>query len=187
MAIVHIVQHGSKRREPGDPGLTEEGFAQARAVARYFSEAGSLDGVGLWSSPLLRARQTIEPLARLGIAVRIDERLRERANWDGTRPIGEFLADWARCTADRDHVPAEGESSRMAGERLLGFLREAEGVVIAAAHGGVTVDLLRTLAGDEAVPAVLLEEGVPPGAITTIEDLRPTRVAYTGHLSPGGE
>ncbi|WP_285665610.1 histidine phosphatase family protein [Actinorhabdospora filicis] len=185
MTIVHIVQHGSKLPVPGDPGLTDAGFAQAEAVARHFSTA---PGVTLWSSPLLRARQTIAPLAtKLGLDVRLDERLRERANWDGTRPIGDFLADWARCTADRDHVPAEGESSRAAGERFLGFLREAEGTVIAAAHGGVTVDLLRTLVGDEGVPALLLEEGMPPGAVTTIEDLRPVRIAYTGHLSAGGE
>lgn len=185
MTIVHIVQHGAKERTPGDPGLSGEGLAQAEAVARHFASIGE---ARLWSSPLLRARQTIAPLAeRLGAEVRLDARLRERANWHGSRPIGEFLADWARCTADRDHVPAEGESSRAAGERFLGFLREAEGVVVAAAHGGVTVDLLRTLAGDEAVPALLLEEGMPPGAITTIVDLRPVRVAYTGHLSPGGE
>jgi hypothetical protein len=47
----------------------------------------------------------------------------------------------------------------------------------------VTVDLLRTLLGDDALPAGLIEEGVPPGAITTLDALTVLRIADTGHLS----
>ncbi|WP_329372181.1 hypothetical protein OG896_36175 [Streptomyces sp. NBC_00669] len=36
-------------------------------------------------------------------------------------------------------------------------------------HGGATVDLLRTLIGDHAVPAALTDAGVPSCANTTID------------------
>jgi broad specificity phosphatase PhoE len=58
-------------------------------------------------------------------------------------------------TADRDYWPTLGESSRHAGQRLLSYLdelRDTASTIAAATHGGVTVDLLRTLLGDAAVP-----------------------------------
>jgi broad specificity phosphatase PhoE len=86
---------------------------------------------------------------------------------------------------DRDFAPAGGQSSRQAGERLLGFLADLPAgarPVAAVTHGGVTVDLLRTLLGDGQLPAGLLAVGVPPGAITVIEDLDARAIASTAHL-----
>jgi broad specificity phosphatase PhoE len=56
------------------------------------------------------------------------------------------------------------------------------GPVAAVSHGGVTTDLLRTLLGDEALPPLLLAEGVPPCAVTTLDDLRVVDIAATWHL-----
>jgi broad specificity phosphatase PhoE len=73
---------------------------------------------------------------------------------------------------DRDFVPRSGESSRQAATRLQAFVLEqfdAPGAVAAVTHGGVTVDLLRTLVGDAAVPADLLVRGVPSCAITVLD------------------
>jgi hypothetical protein len=53
---------------------------------------------------------------------------------------------------------------------------------VVCTHGGVTVDLLRTLAGDEALPAPLLDEGVPSCAITTLEDEVIMDIASVSHL-----
>ncbi|MDA1367214.1 histidine phosphatase family protein [Glycomyces algeriensis] len=188
MGIVYVVQHGEKERAPGDPGLTARGREQAALAAEW------LRGKGLravYASPLLRARQTAEAVAAVaGLPVRIDARVAERMNWDGSVPFERFAADWARASADRDFVPAVGDSSRAAGARFVEFLEEigrdgggSAGPVAVACHGGVTVDLLRTLIGDEAVPEMIMSDGVPSGAITTLDGLRPIAITETGHLA----
>lgn len=182
--MIYLVQHGDKERLPGDPGLTELGRRQAAATARW------LRGTGLqsiYSSPLRRAWETAEPVGRAaGLAVQVDSRLRERLNWDGTRAFDLFLAEWDRSTKDRDLVLSNGESSRSAGERLrlfLAGLAGGSGPVAVVSHGGVTVDLLRNLLGDDKLPARLIEDGIPPSAITTLDDLLVTGIAATGHLT----
>lgn len=60
---------------PADPHLAPAGRAQAEAVADWLA-GEAIDAV--WSSPMRRARETAGPLAeRLGLAVRVDERLAE--------------------------------------------------------------------------------------------------------------
>jgi len=54
--------------------------------------------------------------------------------------------------------------------------------VVAVSHGGVTADVLRTLAGDEALPPRVLDDGIPACAITTLEDLDVIAIASTDHL-----
>jgi len=53
----------------------------------------------------------------------------------------------------------------------------------AVTHGGVTTDLLRNLLSDQELPAGLLEDGIPPCAVTMIEDLNVVSIAATGHLA----
>jgi len=56
------------------------------------------------------------------------------------------------------------DSPRQAAARLHAFVEEqvdAPGVVAAVTHGGVTADLLRTLVGNDAVPADVVHYGVP--------------------------
>ncbi len=182
MTVLYLVQHGEKERVRGDPGLTAMGRQQAAVAARWFGRAGL---TAVYSSPLLRARETAEPIASAaGLAVRVDDLLRERVNWE-SGPFGRFQADWDRSTRDRDFVLGNGESSRSAGERLLSFvagLPRGAGPAAAVTHGGVTVDLLRTLAGDAALPPWLLDQGIAACAITTLEDLEVIEIASTGHL-----
>jgi len=195
---VWIVQHAEKEpgdAEPADPGLTERGRRQARRAAAHLWEVGPFDL--LCSSPLRRARQTAEALAeRLGLSVLVDDRLRERMNW-GAAPVGspsalaesvdEFLREWRHATRDRDYVPASGDSSRATGERFRLLLEElAVGAgerafppvlgplvrrAVVVSHGGVTVDLLRTLFGDGAVRDAApdaIERGIPSCGITRL-------------------
>ena len=62
---------------PADPPLAERGVRQAAALASYLGEEPI---GGVWSSPLVRARQTAEPLAAaLGVDVVVDSEL---AEWD---------------------------------------------------------------------------------------------------------
>ena len=139
MTTIYLVQHGDKERVPGDPGLTELGRGQAVVTARWLQR---MKLNALYSSPLRRARDTAEPIARAaGLPVQLDSRLRERLNWDGTQTFDAFLADWDRSTQDRDLVLGNGESSRSAGERLRAFLATLSGEsgqVAAVSHGGVT-------------------------------------------------
>jgi broad specificity phosphatase PhoE len=92
---------------------------------------------------------------------------------------GEDL--WARTVRDRDWVPADGESSRQAGMRLEEFLSglaDAPGPVAAVTHGGVTVDLLRNLLGDDSAPlAQVMAAGIPPCAVTAVDDLTVVMIA----------
>jgi broad specificity phosphatase PhoE len=183
MAVVYLVQHGEKQGSPGDPGLTQTGRQQA---ARTGQRLSSLGVRALYTSPMRRARETAGCIASVtGLAVQPDARLAERLNWDGSQPYDAFLALWARTTRDRDYVPASGESSRQAGTRLQAFLaglRGTPGPAAAVTHGGITTDLLRSLLGDDAVPPQILDAGIPPCAITAIDDLNIVTVASISHL-----
>jgi broad specificity phosphatase PhoE len=184
MTIFYVVQHGEKEQRPGDPGLTELGRQQAERTAAWLRRAGI---TAVISSPMQRARETADAIAAVaGVTVREDVRLRERFEWDGSRSYEEFLSEWAATVHDRDFVPRGGDSSRQAGERLRAFLADAStqpGVVAVCTHGGVTVDLLRSLVGDEALAPRLLTEGVPPCAITTLDGPTVMEIASASHLS----
>ncbi|NUT05973.1 MAG: histidine phosphatase family protein [Hamadaea sp.] len=185
MAVVYLVQHAEKRREPGDPELTDRGREQALRTAELLSRSGIQ---AVYSSPLRRATQTAQPIAAAaGVEVIEDRRLVERMNWDGRQPLAEFLAEWDRATRVRDFAPASGDSSHRAAARMIAFVQsvvDSPGPVVAVSHGGVTTDMLRTLLGDDAVPRELVEQGVPPCAITTLEGSRVLRVAAVDHLRP---
>ena len=183
MTLVYLVQHSDRERLPGDPGLTATGRHQADLTAHWLRNRGLR---ALYSSPLRRAQETADIIAAVtGLPVQPDARLRERVNWDGNWSYEDFLADWARATRDRDFVPHGGESSRQAGNRLYAFVaRLPAGLTPAGVvtHGGVTTDLLRNLLPDQQLPAGRLETGIPPCAITTLEDLTAVSIAATWHL-----
>jgi broad specificity phosphatase PhoE len=182
MTLFYLVQHGAKEARPGDPGLTAAGWEQAGRAARRLRPAGV---AAVFSSPLRRAHETAQVVAEAAaVPVTTDERLRERMNWDGRQDAEEFFEQWQATVADRDFVPALGDSSRAAGARFLAFLAEHAadpGPVAVATHGGVTVDLLRTLLGDDAVPAHLWQ-GVPGCAVTTLDGLEVVEIASVAHL-----
>lgn len=181
-----VVQHGEKERLPGDPGLTALGRRQAEATAAWLQAHGPVRHVV--SSPLRRALETAAPIAAcFAMAVSTDQRLRERMNWEGGgQSLAEFLAEWRRSTADRAYMPAGGESSLAAGARFLqalGALADkapanamtAVGDIVVVSHGGITVEALRTLVGDDFLltrQPLLLAEGVPSCAITTFVRVR---------------
>lgn len=184
MTLTYLVQHGEKQRLPGDPGLTPKGRQQATDTGWWLRGLG----VGaLYSSPLSRARETADCIASVtGLAVQLDDRLRERLNWDANQPFDAFLATWARTTRERGWVPPKGDSSWQAGARLRAFLTDlpsAPGPVAAVTHGGITSDLLRDLIGDDALPEGLLHAGIPSCAVTAVDDLKAVMIASTAHLA----
>jgi len=92
MPFIHMVRHGQAAAGFGahkDPGLSELGKRQARAVAVDLTPIGPLQ---ILSSPLARARETAEPLAdawrqEIQLETRVaeipspSEDLNERALW----------------------------------------------------------------------------------------------------------
>ena len=184
MALAYLVQHGEKEPTPGDPGLTPAGRQQASRTGRWLHGRGAH---ALYTSPMRRARETADHIASVaGLAVQPDARLAERLNWDGSQPYEAFLALWARTTEDRDFIPPGGESSRQAAARLQAFLAGLPGMPGPAAvvtHGGITTDLLRDLLGEDSLPPQLLAAGIPPCAVTTIDDLTVVMIASAVHLS----
>jgi broad specificity phosphatase PhoE len=183
VTLVYLIQHGEKDPRPGDPGLTRTGREQAAHTGRRLR---GLEVSALYSSPMRRARETAEGIASVtGLTVRRDARLRERLNWDGSLPFAAFLDLWAKTMRGRDWIPADGESSRQAGMRpqeFLSSLADTPGPVAAVTHGGVTVDLLRNLLGDDAVPAAVLAAGIPPCAVTAVDDTTVVMIASVSHL-----
>lgn len=174
-----IVQHGEKAREPGDPGLTALGRRQAEEVA---TAVASLYPVAeVWSSPMRRAVETAEPLAAAtGLRLQTDDRLRERMNWEGpqVQSLDEFLTEWQQTSLDRAHTPRSGDSSEAAARRFIAAITEIalrlepDNCLAVVAHGGVTVDCLRTVAGDQFIDdrqPQLWAEGVPCGAVTILD------------------
>ena len=198
---VVIVQHAEKERLPGDPGLTPWGREQAARTAEYLSRTGA-QYAGVFSSPMKRARQSAAPIgAALGLAVRVDDRIRERANWNGPETVtsAAFLADWERSNADRSYQPTGGDSSYAAAARFRDFLDElADGAAyVVVAHGGVTTDLLRDILGDEKLShraPPLMSEGLACCGLTRITRVRLGQSAWevlsiadASHLSEEAE
>lgn len=171
-----IVQHGEKARGKGDVPLTQRGIADAQRTGQYLRGQGITRIV---SSPLRRTRETAAHLAvSLALPVVVDPRARERMNWGDIpdwQTLDAFLVEWRRAMAERDWQPASGDSSRVAGERFVSLLDDLTAAhagthLAVVAHGGVTVDALRTLFGDAAIRArdAAVFDGIPSCAITRL-------------------
>lgn len=121
-----------------DLALNARGQAQAAAVGRHFATQRA---AALYSSDLLRARQTAQPIAQaLELAPTLVSELRERSfgRCEGLTlaEIEARYADDARAIArrDPDYVIPGGESRRQHAARVLDCVAQ-----LVAAHGGQTI------------------------------------------------
>lgn len=122
-----------------DIPLTEAGEAQAAAAAERLA---SLRPAAVVSSDLSRAAVTARALAdRLGLDVRLDERLRERSggSWEGLTGAeirAKFPEAWETWQ------PEDGEAERPVGERVAAAVEQAVGslgageLLVVVGHGG---------------------------------------------------
>lgn len=106
---LYLVRHakaGRRRDWDGDDTLrplSKKGWTQARVLADRLVESSP---TALRSSPFVRCRQTLEPLAdRLGIDVVDDEALREGASFDDMLRLLAGLPDGAVCCSHGDVIP----------------------------------------------------------------------------------
>jgi 2,3-bisphosphoglycerate-dependent phosphoglycerate mutase len=140
-----LVRH-AESMAPGTSGfdeytrpLTAKGIRDAQQLADTLTST-CIDAA--YSSPYLRARQTIEPIARVhGLTIETIDDLRERMLSPADLP--DWKAHLKRSWEDFDYAPPGGESSREAQARAVRVFddiasRRAAGIVILASHGNLT-------------------------------------------------
>lgn len=147
MTLFYLVRHAEIIRGFGDPGLTLHGQDQAAGVGAFLRHK-RVDY--LYTSPLIRARQTAEIIAAvLSLPLLVDSRLRERINWGDTpgQTWETFASEWDKGDLDPDYIPPGGLSARQAAGRLSGFFHDVaeqhpRGVIAAVTHAGIINDYL---------------------------------------------
>ena len=159
-----FVRHGEtdwniEQRMQGhrDLALNATGEAQAAAAGRYFV---GRQADALYSSDLLRARQTAQPIAQaLGLALTLLPALRERhfGRCEGLTydEVAARYADDARAIESRDPdycAPQGGESRRQHEARVLGCVARLLGdhrgqTIVVVTHGGVLDVIYRRALG----------------------------------------
>lgn len=133
------------------PGLNETGFAQARSAAE---ELSGNQFSAIYSSDLLRARQTAEAIAEChGLPVLVDERLREvnLGEWEGMLS-GEVKARYAKELEERERDPLharppQGETLAEVAERARAAVddilqKQAQGPILIVSHGLTLASLI---------------------------------------------
>jgi 2,3-bisphosphoglycerate-dependent phosphoglycerate mutase len=118
--------------------LTAKGFRDAIKLCETLSST-RIDAA--YSSPYLRARQTIEPIAQArGLTIETVEDLRERLLSPSDLP--EWRSHLKRSWEDFDYAPPGGETSRDAEARVVRVVdmiasEHTAGTVILASHGNL--------------------------------------------------
>jgi 2,3-bisphosphoglycerate-dependent phosphoglycerate mutase len=118
--------------------LTAKGFRDATKLCETLSST-RIDAA--YSSPYLRARQTIEPIAQVRhLSIETIDDLRERLLSPSDLP--DWRSHLKRSWEDFDYAPPGGETSRDAQARVLRVLdtiasRHRAGTVILASHGNL--------------------------------------------------
>ncbi len=142
-----LVRHCHASGQEPDTPLTARGLAQARALA---GRLAPLAPDRLVSSPFLRARQSIAPLAAaLGMDVGIEPRLAERRL--GVHPFDDWREGLRVSFTDLDRTYPDGESSRAAQHRgraaVEEILARAYRLPVLATHGNLLSLLLGAIDG----------------------------------------
>lgn len=155
-----LIRHGEPVRigegeaeGPADPGLHERGRAQVEALAAWLGSE-SLDAV--YTSPLRRAVETAEPLARRqGLSLRVEEDLAEFDRMSSFYiPIEELRATRdprMRAWAEGDFSDVQADPDEFRARVVQGFDRIIAAnpgrTVAAVCHGGVINAFLAEVVG----------------------------------------
>jgi broad specificity phosphatase PhoE len=161
--------------------LDDTGRAQAGELAERAAEHGF---AALWCSPLLRARETADVVAkRIGLEPREDARLMETDAGDWTDlPFSEVQAraprEFARfIEGDPLFAFPGGESFAQQGVRVAASLydiRRAEAPALVVCHGGV----IRILLSLHLEHGATLADRVPNGALIPLDPREARRIEH---------
>jgi 2,3-bisphosphoglycerate-dependent phosphoglycerate mutase len=127
--------------------LTAKGIHDAQQLTDQLAST-RIDAA--YSSPYLRSRQTIEPIARVrGLTIETIDDLRERML--SPADLQDWKAHLKRSWEDFDYAPSGGETSRVAQARIVRVLdiiayRHPAGSVILASHGNLIALALNAFA-----------------------------------------
>jgi 2,3-bisphosphoglycerate-dependent phosphoglycerate mutase len=141
--VLYLVRHCQATGQEPDAPLTEIGQQQAIALADWFCEVPI---ERIISSPFVRAYQSIMPLSkRLGLTVKIDERLIERML--SPVPLDNWRERLAETFVDLDLSFEGGESSRIAMMRGVAVVNQAveqtTKPVVLVTHGNLMTLILK--------------------------------------------
>lgn len=198
MPRIVLIRHGqtdlSVRRVfcgSSDPPLDAVGREMAEAVGTRAEREGA---VALYASPLLRARQTAEPIARrTGLSLRLEPGLREISygEWEA-RPASEIRnVDGARYAAWSAHpgalAPPGGESGQAVAARAVPALetivsRHPDGTVLVVSHKttiriivcalmGIDLDLFRARLDSPLTSFTVIEYRTTGPCLTLLGDV----------------
>lgn len=104
--MICFLRHADGTGQAPEAPLSDAGQRAADAAVPLLSAFGIKS---VWTSPYLRARQTVRPFAEEGgFDLRVDERLREREH--GAVPPGGWDDEAEQLFSDREARPHGGES-----------------------------------------------------------------------------
>jgi broad specificity phosphatase PhoE len=171
----------------GPVPLDERGREQAAALAE---QAVAYEFAALWCSPLLRARETADIVARrIGLSPREDARLMETDTGDWTdRSFAEVIAEapeeFARFKdGDPTFAFPGGESFAQQGVRVAGAfhdIKRAEAPTLIVCHGGV----IRIALFQRTKDRDALSDPVPNATIVPLDPRGSRRIHRYGEAAP---
>jgi broad specificity phosphatase PhoE len=179
MTYLWLVRHGQtdwnvqgrwQGQTPDAPPLNAAGLAQAQALAEQLADQVARDGTAfaaIYSSDLLRARQTAEIIARrLGLPVQLDARLREvhLGVWEGM--LGDEVA--LRYVAELDERRRDPVHSRPP---------QGESIYEVAARVGQAFDAIARAHPDQHV--IVISHGLTLAAGLCLAEGRPLAEVFT--------
>lgn len=145
MRHFYLVRHAHSDWSPDENRpLSEKGFKEAARVADVLS---AYPITQIYSSPYLRARQTIQQLAsRLNIQVQIESDLQERIL--SCKAVDDFLDAIQQTWEDPYFAHPGGESNRTAQNRAIGVITrilesERDEHIVLSTHGNLLAVLLQ--------------------------------------------
>jgi broad specificity phosphatase PhoE len=148
--VIYLVRHGqTPLNEAGvlrglaDPALDETGRRQAE---RLGAALGSREPVAVVSSPLLRARQTAQPVAeRAGLDVTVDQSLLDRDYGPWTGVSEESVKEqWGSVDRAPDVEPRSAVRDRAVSGLTTIARRHLGSTVVAVSHDAVNREVLAT-------------------------------------------
>ncbi len=144
MGILYLVRHAHSYWTPDEMRpLSQAGLEDARRVADLLA---SMRPEAIYSSPYLRAKQTVEPLAgALGMAIEEVADLRERTLSEV--PIDDWRAALERSWEDFSFACPGGESSGAAQRRAVAACQDLADrhpgrAIVLATHGNLLALLM---------------------------------------------
>lgn len=184
MLNIYFVRHGQTllSREnmfcgASNPPLTEEGHQMAQALADYY---GDLKWKAIYTSPMIRTRQTAAPLAkRTGLKIRTETGLKEISygKWEGY-PVGDVHKKWPedhiKWLADPGwNAPTGGETSNQICARAMPVIdkirnRHRDGNVMVISHKATIRIILCSFLGID-VGRFRYRLGAPVSSVSVVE------------------